>query len=128
MKFQSTRDEKQTKYAASQVIKQGLADDGGLFVPERIPAITLDEINGFCSLPYPVLAAEILSKFLSDYTYDELLCDCNAAYNEVSFKGGISPCVKIDKAPILLSFGTVRPVHLRIWHSSLCQDFFPVLC
>ena len=33
---------------AAQVIKQGLADDGGLFVPESIPTLTLQEITELC--------------------------------------------------------------------------------
>ena len=73
MKFQSTRDINKTKYSSAQVIKQGLADDGGLFVPEVIPNITPDEIISYCSLPYSELAAKILAKFLTDYTYEEFL-------------------------------------------------------
>ena len=48
MNFQSTRDEKKAKYSAAQVIKQGLADDGGLFVPDSIPAldVSLQELAG----------------------------------------------------------------------------------
>ena len=68
MDFISTRDKNSTKYTSAQVIKQGLADDGGLFVPTEIPHLTRDEIISFCSLSYPELAATILSKFLSDYT------------------------------------------------------------
>jgi threonine synthase len=30
------------------VIKQGLANDGGLFVPESIPALSQDEITALC--------------------------------------------------------------------------------
>ena len=49
MKFFSTRDCGQTTYSAAQVIKQGLADDGGLFVPESIPALSRDEIAALLS-------------------------------------------------------------------------------
>ena len=65
MNFQSTRDKQAKKYSSAQVIKQGLADDGGLFVPENIPTFTKDEIITFCSLSYPELAARILSYFFS---------------------------------------------------------------
>ena len=82
MKFHSTRDENKIKYTASQVIKQGLADDGGLFVPEEIPKISLNEIASFSSLSYPELAAEILGKFLTDYSESELLDDCEKAYSK----------------------------------------------
>ena len=66
MEFQSTRDLFAKKYSAAEVIKQGLADDSGLFVPTEIPLLTKDEINSFCSLSYPEIAANILSKFLTD--------------------------------------------------------------
>ena len=36
--YSSTRDGEK-KYTASQAILKGLADDGGLFVPEKIPAL-----------------------------------------------------------------------------------------
>ena len=73
------------------MIKQGLADDGGLFVPESIPSLTAKELEEMCKDSYPVRAARILSKFLTDYTYEELLADCTAAYDEKSFVGGAAP-------------------------------------
>ena len=74
MLYYSTRDPKKTKkYTAAEIIKQGLADDGGLFIPESVPALSKDEIIALCSDSYPVRAATVLSKFLSDYTYEELL-------------------------------------------------------
>ena len=85
MKYFSTRDENQIKFDSAQVIKQGLAADGGLFVPEALPSITEEEINKMCQMTYPERAAFVLSKFLSDYTYDELLKDCNEAYSNTSF-------------------------------------------
>ena len=53
MNFISTRDQSQTKYSAASVIKMGLADDGGLFVPEFIPQVSLSEIESYCNLEYP---------------------------------------------------------------------------
>ena len=46
MKFKSTRDVAGANtYSASQVIKQGLANDGGLFVPESIPTMSFEDIR-----------------------------------------------------------------------------------
>ncbi len=95
MMFFSTRDPEKKLYSASQVIKQGLADDGGLFVPDSIPSITLDEIAELANKSYPEKAAEILSKYLSDYTYDELLQDASNAYSASSFPDGAAPLKKI---------------------------------
>ena len=95
MFYKSTRSNEKAVASAAQVIKQGLAEDGGLFVPESIPTLTLDEIKALCGKSYPVRAATILSKFLSDYTYEELLADCEEAYAETSFVGGAAPMVNI---------------------------------
>ena len=96
MYYYSTRDPKKTKkYTAAEIIKQGLADDGGLFVPESIPTLTEAEVTALCSDSYPVRAAKILSKFLTDYTYEELLDDCTKAYSEDSFVGGAAPLTNI---------------------------------
>ena len=96
MKFQSTRDQSAAKFSAAEVIKKGLAADGGLFVPESIPALTEEEITALCAVDYPTRAAKILGKFLTDYTEEELLADCRAAYAETSFVGGAAPVVALD--------------------------------
>ena len=95
MMYQSTRDSSHKKYSAAEVIKMGLAPDGGLFIPETIPALTADELSALCKESYPVRAARILGKFLTDYTYEELLSDCEAAYAESSFPGGAAPLVHV---------------------------------
>ncbi len=95
MKYQSTRDSKQEKFTSAQVIRKGLADDGGLFVPESIPTLTQDEIRTLCGMEYAQRAAYVLGKFLTDYTQDELLEDCSKAYNPDSFVGGAAPLAKI---------------------------------
>ena len=102
MLYKSTRSQMAASYSAAQIIKQGLADDGGLFVPETIPSLTLSEVEALCKESYPVRAAKILAKFLTDYTYEELLADCKAAYNEASFVGGAAPLVNLaDNKEIL---------------------------
>ncbi len=106
MLYKSTRSQAPASAVSAQVIKQGLADDGGLFVPESIPTLTPEEINALCKESYPVRAAKILSKFLDDYTYEELLADCTEAYSETSFVGGAAP---------------LKPIHdnvsaLELWH------------
>ncbi len=95
MKFQSTRDASAAKVSSAFAIKQGLAADGGLFVPETIPSLTKEDIEKLCGDDYPTRAAKILSLFLTDYTYDELFTDCKEAYREDSFVGGAAPLVKV---------------------------------
>ena len=106
MLYQSTRDKSHKKYSAAEVIKMGLAPDGGLFIPEEMPTLTADEITSLCADSYPVRAAKILGKFLSDYTYEELLDDCTAAYCESSFPGGAAPLVHVHD----------NVYSLELWH------------
>lgn len=95
MMFFSTRDSEKKLYKASEVIKQGLALDGGLFVPDSVPSLSLDEIGALANKSYPEKAASILSLFLSDYTYEELLEDAEAAYSPAGFPDGAAPLKKI---------------------------------
>ncbi len=95
MNYFSTRDESKQTISSAKAIKQGLANDGGLFVPETIPSLTKEEILDLCHKTYAERAAVILSKFLTDYTYEELLQDAEAAYCENSFPGGAAPLKKV---------------------------------
>lgn len=106
MNYKSTRGCSDEVLSAAQIIKQGLASDGGLFVPEEIPTLTQDEISSLCTLTYPERAAKILSKFLTDYTYEELLSDCEAAYCETSFPGGAAPLKNVNN----------NIYSLELWH------------
>ena len=106
MLYKSTRSQEAATHSAAQIIKQGLATDGGLFVPEMIPTLTMDEITALCDASYPVRAAKILAKFLGDYTYEELLADCEEAYSNSSFVGGAAPLVNL----------TDNKEILELWH------------
>lgn len=106
MKYFSTRDKSHETFDSAQVIKKGLADDGGLFVPEQLPTLTKDEILSLCQRTYPQRAAYILSKFLTDYTFDELLEDCEAAYSAKAFPDGAAPLKKV----------TDDLFSLELWH------------
>lgn len=95
MLYQSTRDPAHKKYTSAEVIKMGLAPDGGLFMPEAIPTLTAADIESLRQESYPVRAARVLHMYLSDYTEEELLADCREAYREASFPGGAAPLVQV---------------------------------
>ncbi len=106
MNYISTRGIDNKGVSSAYAIKTGLAADGGLYMPERIPGITLDEIKALSAMKYTERAAAILSKFLTDYTYEELLEDAEGAYSEAKF--GPSPAPLTD-----LGDG----IHmLELWH------------
>lgn len=80
MFFYSTRDQNNRK-TASQAILQGLAEDGGLFVPEYFPQIDLDSLTP--DLSYPEFAAIILAEyFVGDERLASKLVDiCQSTFN-----------------------------------------------
>lgn len=84
MKYISTRD-KSKKYSAAEVIKMGLSNEGGLFVPETVPDISIDEIKNLVGKSYQDIAKAILVKFLTDYTEKEIEDCISLAYNNFTF-------------------------------------------
>ena len=53
MKYFSTRDSLKNSFDSAEVIKKGLASDGGLFVPDSLPSLTKEEIESLCDMAYP---------------------------------------------------------------------------
>ncbi len=62
MKYVSTRGDAPPKRAA-EILLEGLAPDGGLYVPEAFPILELSKLRG---KNYPELAHAILSHFMED--------------------------------------------------------------
>lgn len=60
----------------TEAVINGLADGGGLYVPQHIPELTLDEICELAQLPYAQRAARIYKAFgvdLPEQVIDELM-------------------------------------------------------
>ena len=100
--YNSTRNAND-KVTASQAILKGLADDGGLFVPEQIPALdkTIEELAG---MSYQETAYEVMKKFFTDFTEEELKNCINAAYDSKFDTEEIAPLVDADGAYYLELF------------------------
>ena len=77
--YKSTRGDKKRVLSAEAIIK-GIADDGGLFVPETIPRINKD-LYKLKNTDYKELAFLIMKEFLTDYPQDELKDCINKAYD-----------------------------------------------
>ncbi len=94
MHFISTRGEE--KVTGAQAIVQGIAKNGGLFVPETFPTVTREELEAMGEMSYPERAAFVLAKYLGDELGAEFLKEaCEKAY--ASFEGDDPvPLVKID--------------------------------
>ena len=82
------------KVTASQAILKGLANDGGLFVPEYIPKldVSMEELKG---MSYQETAYEVMSQFLTDFTEEELRHCINSAYDSKFDTEVIAPLVKV---------------------------------
>ena len=79
MDYFSTRGAKERVSSAAAILK-GLASDGGLFVPDSFPQMTLSEIEALVPLSYEERAVRILRLFLTDYTEEELRGCVERAY------------------------------------------------
>jgi len=69
MEYISTRNTQKT-FSFKDVFLKGLAPDGGLFVPKKIPTFSFDELNKLKALSYRDLAVKIILKFCND-EFDE---------------------------------------------------------
>ncbi len=65
MKYISTRG-KIAPISFKETVLMGLAEDGGLILPERIPVIPRESLESWASLSYPELAVEVFSLFADD--------------------------------------------------------------
>lgn len=100
--YKSTRDSS-IQVTASQAILQGLSKDGGLFVPAMIPAldVSIEELAGWS---YQKTAYAVMSKFLTDFTEEELKNCIANAYDSKFDVPEIAPLVKADGAYYLELF------------------------
>ena len=99
MKFLSTRGGAPAVDASHAIVK-GLADDGGLFVPETFPNVH-DLIPDMLKMDYPERAAFIIGSYLEEYDKAELLSACRNAYAKFE-DGDPAPVLKLDDRTFVL--------------------------
>lgn len=68
--YKSTRSDS-APVTASKAILKGLADDGGLFVPEHLPKLNCS-VEELSKMSYQEVAYEVMKEFLTDFTEEEL--------------------------------------------------------
>ena len=103
--YKSTRNSDKT-VTASEAILKGLADDGGLFVPEYIPKldVTVDELKG---MTYQETAYAVMKQFFTDFTEEELKHCIDSAYDSKFDTEVIAPLVKVEDT-----------YHLELFHGA----------
>lgn len=110
MKYLSSRG-KYTCDAAAMAIKLGLSPDGGLFVPERIPVLTDEQLLFMADKDYKERARLVLEQYLTDFSALEIENCVQAAYGEGKFDHPeIAPLRKIGDNDYVL----------ELWHGPTC--------
>ncbi len=110
MDYVSTRDKKQ-RVSSAYAIANGIARDGGLYCPESFPELTGEDWHALANLDYKGRSVLILSKFLTDFSSEELSRYAAQAYSEKKFGGK-------DTAPVAaLKDGKYM---LELWHGPTC--------
>lgn len=100
--YRSTRDDS-VQVTASEAILKGLAPDGGLFVPDHIPALD-QSFEALSKLSYTEVAYEVMKLLLDDYTEEELKDCIRKAYDSKFDTEEIAPLVKANGAYYLELF------------------------
>lgn len=84
MFYKSTRDSS-IRVESAAAIAKGISEEGGLFVPESIPSISMDELKSLAGMNYAQRAAFVFSKYLTGYTDAELRYCTESAYTTKAF-------------------------------------------
>lgn len=91
MQYRSTRG-KITGLSFADTVMMGLAEDGGLLIPESIPKIALDE------RPYPELALRIFQAFAPGLPWSDLIA---RAYAPEKWPRGVAPLTRLGDHSLL---------------------------
>ncbi|KQU91840.1 threonine synthase [Variovorax sp. Root318D1] len=84
MLYLSTRGHPDRKHFC-EILLEGLAPDGGLYLPEQYPQVTTEQLSKWRDLPYAELAFEVLSLYIDDIPAEDLRAICRKTYSEEVF-------------------------------------------
>ncbi|HEY3911918.1 MAG TPA: threonine synthase [Stellaceae bacterium] len=104
VRYISTRDPRRQPqtYSFEDVLLAGLAEDGGLYVPDHLPALSAEAVRGYAGLPYAELAARIMACFAGEaLSASELRSLTAAAYGNFAHQA-VAPLVQLDERLWLL--------------------------
>lgn len=102
IRYKSTRSASGT-VSSSYAILHGLADDGGLYVPDRFPVLEVP-VQNLAGMSYQEIAYEVMKLFLTDYTEEELKYCIEHAYDDKFDVSTIASLVKAGDAYFLELF------------------------
>ena len=102
LSYQSTRGG-ECGLTASQAILNGLAEDGGLYMPSMVPKLEIP-MEKLAEMSYQETAYEVMRLLLTDYTEEELRYCINSAYDSKFDTEEIAPLREADGAYYLELF------------------------
>lgn len=110
MDYRSTRNSS-LAVSSAHAITKGLSDEGGLYVPESIPALSKEDILAMCGKSYADRAFEVFSRLLTDFTPEEIRHCVDSAYNDRNFdSNNIAELSKLSPDTYIL----------ELWHGPTC--------
>ncbi|PLX80245.1 MAG: threonine synthase [Desulfuromonas sp.] len=102
MKYLSTRGQIEN-IPFKQAVMMGLAEDGGLLLPDEIPRLTIGDLDMLSKLAYPELAFHVMSYFIRDIPAADLKDIIDRSYASFDHPD-VTPVVKHDDLFILELF------------------------
>ncbi|MBX3100534.1 MAG: threonine synthase [Salinibacterium sp.] len=86
----------------SEILLEGLAPDGGLYLPDHYPQVSADELESWRFLSYADLATEVLARFCDDIPLDDLRDIVHATYTPEVFGNARAGDDSAEIAPLHL--------------------------
>ena len=105
MKYFSTRNANFFRSAA-EAISEGIAPDGGLYLPERFLPFPMEGLAGMSQTD---ISVAVLSRLFDDFTEQELAAAVSASYDTAFENGDISPLAPVGNA-----------YAMELWHGPTC--------
>jgi threonine synthase len=86
------------------ILLEGLAPDGGLYLPVAYPKVDAATLSRWRDLPYADLAFELLSLYIDDIPADDLRAICRRVYSKAIFgTDAITPLKPLDSGVSLVA-------------------------
>ena len=102
MRYISTRGFTGGEGTAADAVRSGIAPDGGLFVPDSLPRLNLNELQAMQTMSYAKRAHRLLSILFEDFSDSEMETCVSWAYNSQTFDQlAVVPLVRVSNRNIL---------------------------
>lgn len=109
MYYKSTRGNSYTNSSQEAILK-GLAEDGGLYVPDHFSYFSINDLKAMSEMNYIDIANRVLGRILDDYREETLKQCISNAYSTGFENNDPAPVVRLDKHTSIL----------ELWHGPTC--------